>query len=541
MAQLIHKPCPHPDCDSSDAFSFNTEKGVGKCHSCDRAYPMKGVKYDEQTREDYPLVSNKNTKQQPSLTVVNKSVATNTYKPVAVTTAYRPDRGLTKSTMEFFGVETGIDKDGKSVTHTYPYLNGVKTRVLPKEAFYSTPGFKAEILFGMDKFNKGSAKAITITEGELDAMSIYQMMGDYPVVSLPSANPSSKFYEKCKDYLASFPKIILSIDNDGKSDHVAAKLAAMFPNKVYQVPHDIHKDANEFLMGGAADKFKSAWWNAKKFTPENVFNTTEDFLGIYSEKDDSKYISTGITAFDDICLGLMQGHFTIFQAPEGIGKTEFMRMLEYNILANHNDIPIAICHMEESKKRSLLGLVSYHLKDNLTRQELVDEKGKDAQVKEAITTLTKNEKLFQFTLGVDDDPLDLLDQIRYFATACDCKYIFFEPIQDLGYSRHGDETLESFLSSLSTKLARLATELNVGIVSIAHENDDGQIRDCRMIGKRASVVVQLKRDKMNEDNEKKNLTDLLVTKNRPASMTGHAGTLRFDPDTFVLEEHHSEL
>ena len=535
MTQINHKPCPHPDCDSSDAFSYNTEKMVGKCHSCDNHYPMKGVKYDEEWKEEYPLTK--------TLTVVKPDPPSHPAKPTdrVVTSAYRADRGLTKSTMEFFGVKTGIDKDGEGVTHTYNYPTGSKTRVLPKEGFYVGGGFKPDQLFGMDKFNKGSAKALTITEGELDAMSVYQMMGDYPVVSLPSATPSNKLYERCKGYLASFPKLILSIDNDGKSDHIAAKLAAMFPNKVYQVPHDIHKDANEFLMNGAADKFKSAWWNAKKFTPENVFNTTEDFLNIYSEQDDSKYISTGIAAFDDICLGLMQGHFTIFQAPEGIGKTEFMRMLEYNILSKHKDVPIAICHMEESKKRSLLGLVSYHLNDNLTRQELVVEKDKDKQVREAITSLTKDEKLFQFTLGVDDDPLDLLDQIRYFATACDCKYIFFEPIQDLGYSRYGDETLESFLSSLSTKLARLATELNVGIISIAHENDDGQIRDCRMIGKRASVVVQLKRDKMNEDEERKNLTDLLVTKNRPASMTGHAGTLKFNPDTFVLEEYHPQL
>jgi hypothetical protein len=96
----------------------------------------------------------------------------------------------------------------------------------------------------MDKFNAGCAKAVTITEGELDALSAYQMLGSkYPVVSLPSATPSGKLFEKCKDWLGSFEKIYLSFDSDGKSDGVAHKLANIFPNRVYNVPHDKYKDA----------------------------------------------------------------------------------------------------------------------------------------------------------------------------------------------------------------------------------------------------------------------------------------------------------
>jgi replicative DNA helicase len=82
----------------------------------------------------------------------------------------------------------------------------------------------------------------------------------------------------------------------------------------------------------------------------------------------------------------------------------------------------------------------------------------------------------------------------------------------------------------------MSAELNVGIVTIAHENDDGQIRDCRTIGKRASVVVKLERDKMSEDDDDRNTTRLLVTKNRPAGTTGHAGSLTFDGDSFTLKE-----
>ena len=41
MPDIIHKPCPFVACGSSDAFSYHTEKRVGKCHSCGGNYPSR--------------------------------------------------------------------------------------------------------------------------------------------------------------------------------------------------------------------------------------------------------------------------------------------------------------------------------------------------------------------------------------------------------------------------------------------------------------------------------------------------------------------
>lgn len=523
---LSRKPCPYVDCGSSDAFSYHTEKMVGKCHSCGRGYPSRHEVFDW-AKEEYPTLDQdttiiKDTPMQPTPVVVHQEFLT----PV-----FRSLRDIHQNTMEFYQVKTFVNSEGESVKQVYKYPSGgAKTRILPKS--FRVENFKADELFGMDLFNAGCAKAVTITEGELDALSAYQMLGSkYPVVSLPSATPSGKLFEKCKEWLSSFEKIYLSFDNDGKAEGVAQKLANIFPNRVYRVPHDKFKDANEFLMAGEQAAYKNAWYNAQKYIPENIFNTTDQFLSIIHDDDDSSYTSTGIQALDDVILGLMRGHFTVFQAPEGIGKTEFMRYLEYSLLTR--DIPIAICHMEEVKKRSLLGLVSYHLEKNVTRRDLIDNQ---TEVDKAITELSEKENLYQFSVGVDEDPLEILERIRFLSQACGVHYIFFEPIQDLAYSRVGDETVEAFLSQLSTKLARLSAELNVGIVTIAHENDDGAIRDCRMIGKRASVVIKLKRDKMATDDETRNTTELLVLKNRPTGSTGFGGMLTFDPDTFTLSE-----
>lgn len=529
MEEVAHQECPFEDCYSSDAFAYNQDKGIGKCFACDRGYPHAGMKVREDMQGVYPLPHELN--EEPKMN--------NNNKREQVENVHRLDtdfRGISKEVLSFYSAETYGDSDGvRKQIYVYP-SGGRKIRYIPKA--FKTEGFKSDELFGMDKFNSASSTTVVVTEGELDAMSAFQMLEKkYPVVSMPSASPSKKLWlGPAKDFLDSFAKIIVSTDNDDAGNALADKLASMFPNKVYRIPHDKYKDANEFLEAKAAPSYRSAFRNVKKYTPQNVWNTPEQFINILNEEDDARYVPTGIQAFDDIALGLMQGHMTVFQAPEGIGKTEFMRYLEHHFIKNHPDIPIAICHLEETKKRSLLGLVSYHLHKDLTRMDLIKEAGMEKEVEQALVDMTKGENLYQFQIGVDEDPMVLLERIRFFSQACGVQYVFFEPIQDLAYSRTTDESIEKWLSALSVQLSRMAAELNVGIVTIAHENDDGQIRDCRTIGKRASVVVKLERDKMAEDDDARNTTTLLLTKNRPAGTTGHAGTLVFDAESFTLSE-----
>ena len=103
-------------------------------------------------------------------------------------------------------------------------------------------------------------------------------------------------------------------------------------------------------------------------------------------------------------------------------------------------------------------------------------------------------------------------------------------------SGSSDESKEQMLADLSVRLSKLAAELNVGIVSIGHTNDNGDFKYCRMIGQRASVIVNLSRDKESKEMEERNTTHLHVEKNRPTGEVGSAGKMRFNTDTFTLRE-----
>lgn len=512
-----HLSCPK--CGHNECYSVWPDGG-GYCHSCNE--PSKG-KYT-------PVVT-----------------------PSDLTMDIRGYRSIKQEVAEFYGIMTGITGEGKEVTRVYPYPHMPKTRVLPKD-FTQNKGFKNNMLFGMDRFNAGSSKFLTIVEGEDDTPSAYQMLGSrYDVVGIAGGSIKQVLKNpECKAFIDAYENIIVATDSDTAGDTVAQTLSRTFPNRCYRVNMTKHNDPNDYLVNGDDKDFLYAWVNRKKYVPENIFNTPDQFKAIVKDDKGGMYLPTGLKDFDEKALGLFQGYWTLFQAPEGIGKTEFMRMLEHSILANHPTVPIAIMHLEETKKRSLLGLASYILNKDVTLQDTkaeTNEHGEDVikyletykgtpevEVLDAIQSFTERENFYQFTLGVDDDPESILDQIRYFSEVCGVKYVFFEPIQDLGYSRQDDGSLEQWLSALSTKMARLCSELGVGVISIAHENDDGQIRDCRMIGKRAGVVVRLERDQQSLDQEVRNTTSLTILKNRPVGNTGYAGQLMFNPESFTLTE-----
>ena len=223
---LSHEPCP--ECGSSDALA-RYDDGHGYCFSCE--YWEKGDDMEDRIDRAFK----------------NAEVVT----LEKMTAVYRGTRGITSDTMKFFNCYTYLDSQGNEKYQEYIYPSGgVKTRFFPKE--FAAKDLRSDELFGMNLWNAGTSKTVTITEGELDAMSVYQMLHNpkfpNPVVSLPSAKPNRKLWENVHDWLSSFDKIILSIDNDEAGNAVAQRIAKMYPNKVYRVPHDKYKDANELSL-----------------------------------------------------------------------------------------------------------------------------------------------------------------------------------------------------------------------------------------------------------------------------------------------------
>ena len=203
----------------------------------------------------------------------------------------RPFRGVTKETAEFLGILTGITEEGAEHCRVYPYPHRPKLRVLPKD-FSHNSGFTNDHLLGMDKWNAGSSKALTIVEGEDDWAAAYQMLGSkWPVVAIPGASISKALLKNCKDYLDSFDSLVIATDSDDAGDRAALILETTFPNKCYRVPMTKYKDACEYLENGGAKEFMYAWINRKKYVQPFDTHTPEQFVKLLHEANDKSYRS----------------------------------------------------------------------------------------------------------------------------------------------------------------------------------------------------------------------------------------------------------
>lgn len=442
---------------------------------------------------------------------------------------------ITRETTLRYSVKSGYNDKGVAVRREYPYPSQVKYRYLPKD-FSKNYGFKSNELFGMNHFAAGSSKIVTITEGEEDCLAAYQMLnGKEVVVSLPTSSISSALIENCDSWLRSFDKIVVCTDNDSAGRKAAERLATAYPNRVFLVDLSAEglNDPRDYLEGGKDREFFNAWKNAKKFVPSGFFNTPDQMVDILSTNTELTFYPTPINALNDVIYGLPLGHLVVLTGPEGQGKTEILRLFEHHMIKEHPDVNIGVLHMEETKKTCLETYACYELGTNVRRP---DHTVSRKDINSSIRNLTKAHNLYMFDFHIDEDPLSILEKVRYLHTACDCQMVFIDPIQQLAYGNRADKSEEQVLSQIAVQLERLANDLDICIVMTTHVNDDGQTRSSRMIGKSASVRIDLTRDHMATDPDVRNTTFLSVSKNRPVGQTGFGGCIKFDPDTFTLEE-----
>lgn len=509
----VHQPCPCGE--SSDAYSENSE-GDGHCFSCNRHFWSKKIDNPERYSHEYVAW-----------------------------------RGITRETMEFYGVLTKVDGE-TPISIGFPYdvpdaeEPAYKVRQLDTKAFVSKGPMSQATLFGRERFPKGGARAITITEGEMDAMSAFQMMGSkYPVVSVRSASSAkkdcggSKETQYMQEYLDSFDKIYLCFDNDEAGQKAAKEVATLFDfNKIYDVKMEGCKDANEYLQKGLDKAFRDAWYGARRFIPEGIYASKAQFKQLLEENGSRSAFPYPFPTLESMLEGIAFGETVLFTALEGRGKTEILRAIEYKILKEDPTAKIGVIHLEETQARTVQGYAGYELKQPVHRKNSVVSK---YDIHSALDRLLgDDDRLHIYGHFGSDDPDVIINTIRFLVAVCGCKYIFLDHIS-IVVSGLGEEDERKALDKISTKLAMLSNDLDFALIMVSHVNDHGQTRGSRNISKVAHKWVHLERDIKNASERERNTTYLTVNKNRGGHETGPAGKLYFDPATYILTELEEEV
>lgn len=536
---MANLPCPCGT--SSDAYSIQ-DNGWGHCFSCDKNFPPDYNDNPEKGRYDIDVSEQKAGVKERTFT--------------ELTTVFRdwPERGLPRDAVAKYKIDLCMNPDIDIASRSPIFRNGKhvgnKVRKRSVKGFYFEAGNKEDInqseLFGQFAFEPGSAQQITLVEGYEDAAAAWVLLGKrYPVVSVHGASSAIKDVQRNYEYLNSFDNIVIAFDSDEAKvgpdgsmrypgQEAAKKVADLFkPGKCRILTLREHKDANDYLRAGAAKEFVAEWWKAPAYTPEGLKLGKEMWDEIINRPKHFT-VSYPMEGLNKLTYGVRLSEFVTVTAETGLGKTSVLKEIAYSVLMNEEvkkeNYGVGFMLLEEPNHDTALGLLSihddkpYHLPD--TERDL-DE------LRRAFDDVLNTDRVVIWDHFGSNSVEAVLDKVRHMH-ALGCKYIFLDHLSIIVSDQSGDERKQ--LDEISTKLKTLCMELNIALICIIHQNRQGQIRGTAGVEQLSNIVIKLYRDNTDNDPWRRNVTKLVVEKNRFCGRTGPAAWLFYDEITGRLRE-----
>ena len=522
--EMLNRKGPCPSCSSSDAHHLYDD-GHSYCYSCK-------TRFSNDTAEVIPM---------------NVEVSSSLKSSGQVSSI--PDRSISKDTVQRFNTLVQLADGGKVTHHIYRYFDKDNNHIANKvrnaltKKFWSEGNISMAGLFGQNIFNQ-AGKYITVCEGEVDAMSAYELMGSkWPVVSIK--NGAASAVENCKqafNYLNKFETVVLCFDNDAPGKEAAQQVAQLFePNKCKIMALEF-KDANEYLQKGRRESFTQAWWNSKPYTPAGIINLADLGESLYEEN----YNETCLYPWpkmNEKTYGMRTGELITFTSGAGMGKSSIIRELMHHIMLSTLDNIGVLC-MEENVKHTAFNLMSVEANARLYIKEIRDQYTPE-QLREWQKKTIDSKRFYAFDHFGSISNNEILDRVRYMAKALDCKWIFLDHLSILvsGNEEFGDE--RKSIDVLMTKLRSLVEETGIALLLVSHlrrpagdrGHEDGRevslshLRGSASIAHLSDSVIALERNQQAEDEHEANTTTLRILKNRYTGDTGIACYLHYNKET----------
>ena len=522
---LRHEGCP--ECGSSDALAIYDDGGQ-HCFASGCDYHVFGGGETPMTTQELPKA-----------------------KPLNMggVVAAIPQRRLSQETCGRFGVTVEYSSTGEIQKHFYPYYNvetgeicAAKVRDVKTKGFHSTGDMSGVGFFGQQQCS--SNKYITITEGELDALSVYEMFNkQYDVVSLRSgASNAAKEIKEQLEWLESYEHIVICFDNDKAGDAALEQVKDLFsPNKLKIVKLPV-KDASDMLMANRVKDFTQAWWNAKVYRPDGIVAGTETWDALV-EKRQVKSIPYPWDGLNQITRGHRPYELVTITSGSGMGKSQFIREIEYDLLRRCEG-NIGVLALEEDLARTTLGIMSVAANRPLHLEE--DTPVDELRPYWEATLGTGRYYLFDHWGSTSAD--NLLARVRYMAKALDCRYVVLDHLSIVVSSQEsGDE--RKAIDEIMTKLRTLVAETGISLFLVSHlrrsqgkAHEDGaqislgELRGSQAIAQLSDIVIGMERDQQNANEDIRNTTTVRVLKNRYTGETGPACWLQYDRSTGRMAE-----
>jgi len=463
-----------------------------------------------------------------------------------------PSRKITKKTCERFGYAMGKDKADKTC-HVSPYY--VDGRLVAQHLRYPHKKFKivgdtSNLPFFGQKHCSGSGRRIVVTEGQLDAMAVDQVLGNsWPVVSIPHGTGSAvKTVKNNIAFLEGYDEVVFMFDMDEPGQEAAVECALLLSPGKAKIATLPLKDASECLVQGQTKAITSAVWEATPYRPDGLVRVSD------IKEDALAPLEMGLPwpweGLTKATYGRHRGQVITLGAGTGIGKSDVFTQIIAHTIADKEQgglgLPAAVFYLEQMPKETVRRIAGktagrpFHV-------PLEEGEWSQDEYTKVMDDLEKKDRLTFYNHFGETDWSVIEGHIRYLYLAEGVLDFFIDHLTAMADPENEKESLETLMKEVAT----LAQELEITICMISHlttpdkgkSHEEGgrvtirQFKGSRSIGFWSHVMIGLERDQQSDDDQLKNITTMRILKERYTGRgTGSLVYLQYDHSTGMLHE-----
>lgn len=470
-----------------------------------------------------------------------------------------PERKLKKEYLKYFGVRIGVsEQDGSTpVSHYYPYekdgvLIGYKVRLIADKRMWAVGTIKGSDFFGWQQAIATGGKRLYITEGELDAVALFQIFKEKAKgtqyseynpaivsVSNGAGGAEAQIARMLPEIRKTFKEIVLVFDNDAPGKEAVTKVLRIVPDAL--VANLPSKDANQCLIDGkGVAAFNACQFNAQK--PKNTRMVSGNDLHDAAKEPPVFGVTWPWKHITDATRGIRLGETIYIGAGQKQGKSEVVNTLAAHFIKTHG-WKVFLVKPEESNKKT------YKLVAGKLAGKFFHDPNKpfDSDAYDKAGEVLKDH-LFMLDLYQHVGWDTLKGDIRV-AAAEGCKAIIIDPITNLTNGMDA-AAANVKLQEIAQELSAMALDLNVVIFIFCHlRNPDsgpphergGEVLSSQFAGSRAmarscNLMLGLEGNRdPNLRQDERNLRTLVLLEDREFGETGRY-KLYWDAQTGLFNE-----